>query len=137
MAKYPHRIFEMYEFRDEAIQELTPKTERNLAEATEPESWTFKYLAVSRPEDVTLVTFKEATEFGDAAVNELRDDLARLADMLEKNSKVLIDFTGVASFSAASVNAIALCKQRLRNKGSRIALCSLAPTVRESFFAAT
>jgi anti-anti-sigma regulatory factor len=137
MAKYPHRIFEMYEFRDEAIQALTPKTESNVTEANEQQSWTFKHLAVSRPAVVTLVTFKEATEFGDATMSDFRDDLTRLADMLEKNSQVLFDFTGVVLFSAAAVNALVQCKQRLRNRGSRLALCSLAPTVRESFFAAT
>ena len=42
MAKYRHRIFEMYEFRDEATRALTPKSARPATEATAPESWTFK-----------------------------------------------------------------------------------------------
>ena len=33
MAKYRHRIFEMYEFRDEAVRALTPKLARPVTEA--------------------------------------------------------------------------------------------------------
>ena len=62
--------------------------------------------------------------------------MAKLADMLDRDSKVLFDFAGVVLFGPASFNALVLFNKRLENKGSRIALCSLAPTVRESFLAA-
>jgi len=136
MAKYRHRIFEMYEFRDEATHALTPKSENTVTEGTAPESWTFRHLAVSRSAVVTHVKFKEETTFGDETVQTLREDLAKLAEMLDKDSKVLFDFAGVVLFGPASFNALVLFNKRLKNKGSRIALCSLAPTVRESFLAA-
>ena len=137
MAKYRHRIFEMYDFRDEATRALTPKSENTGTEGTAPESWTFRHLAVSRSGAVTHVTFKEATTFGDEIASELREDLVKLADMLVRDSKVLFDFVGVVLFGSASFNALVLFNKRLKIKGSRIALCCLVPTVRESFLAAT
>ena len=135
MAKLPHRIFEIYESREEAIQVLTPKSERTATDATAPESWEFRHLAVSRAAGVTHVEFKEAQDFGDETVPELRDDFAQLADQLGRDNKVLLDFTGVVLFGSAFINAMALFNKKLRVKGSRIALCCLAPGVRESFFA--
>ena len=135
MAKLPHRIFEIYESREEAIQVLTPKSERTATDATAPESWEFRHLAVSRSAGVTHVEFKEAQDFGDETVTELRDDFAQLADQLGRDNKVLLDFTGVVLFGSAFINAMALFNKKLRVKGSRIALCCLAPGVRESFFA--
>ena len=135
MAKLPHRIFEIYESREEAIQVLTPKSERTATDATAPESWEFRHLAVSRSAGVTHVEFKEAQDFGDETVAELRDDFAQLADQLGRDNKVLLDFTGVVLFGSAFINAMALFNKKLRVKGSRIALCCLAPGVRESFFA--
>ncbi len=53
MAKYHHRIFEMYEFRDEALRALTPRTNRAVSDAAVSESWTFTHLAVSNSASVT------------------------------------------------------------------------------------
>ena len=134
MAKYRHRIFEMYEFRDEATRALTPKSARPVTEATAPESWTFKHLTVSRSAGVAHVQFKSAQAFGEETVNDLRVDFSQLADRLVRDSKVLLDFVGVKSFCAASIDELILFNQKLRTKGSRIALCRLDPTVHQSFF---
>lgn len=134
MAKYRHRIFEMYEFRDESIRALTPKIARPVTEATAPESWSFKRLAVSLSGCVTHVEFKNSQASEDENVSDLREDFAQLADRLARDSKVLLDFAGVKSFCAASINTLVLFNQKLRNKGSRIVLCCLEPTARESFF---
>ncbi len=134
MAKYRHNVFEMYDFRDEAIDELTPKTVNPAAATTSPESWTFEHLAISRREGVTLIQFKDAQDLGPASLNSLRADFTQLAERLVRDSKVLFDFSHVNSICAASIEELALLKQKLRNKGSRIALCCLAPAARESFF---
>ena len=134
MAKYRHRIFEMYEFRDEATRALTPKSARPVTEATASESWTFKHLAVSRSASVAHVQFKRAQAFGEETANDLRVDFSQLADKLVRDSKVLLDFVGVKSFCAAAIDELILFKQKLRTKGSRIALCSLDRTVHQSFF---
>jgi len=136
MAKYRHQIFEMYEFRDEAISALTPKFARPATEATDPESWAFKHLVVSRSSCVTLVEFQPVQTFGEEAVNDLRDDFTQLADRLARDSKVLLDFAGVVSFIAASIDTLVLFKQKLQTKGSRLALCCLNPATRETFSAA-
>ena len=134
MAKYRHRIFELYEFRDEAMHALTPKSARPVPEATAPESWTFTHLTVSRSASVALVQFKSAQAFGKETVNELRVDFSQLAERLVRDSKVLLDFVGVKSFCDGSVDELILFNQKLRTKGSRIALCCLEPAVHESFF---
>lgn len=141
MAKYRHRIFEMYEFRDEAIHALTPKSEKSVTvvsthETSAPESCNLQHLAVSSPHNITLVQFTHTPNFGAETAAELRSDLAQLADKLGKDSKVLLDFTGVESFSSQCIDALALFNQKLRTKGSRIALCCLDVATRESFFAA-
>jgi len=134
MAKYRHRIFEMYEFRDETISALTPREEKAGTEATTPESWAFKHLVVSRSAGVTHVQFKESQTFGEETASQLSDDFAQLADKLGRDSKVLLDFTGVKSIGSASIDVLVLFNQTLQSKGSRIALCCLDPTTRESFF---
>ena len=124
----------MYEFRDEAARALTPKPARPVTEATAPESWTFRHLAVSHSASVTHVQFKRVQTFGAETVNDLRVDFSQLADKLVRDSKVLLDFVGVKSFCAAAIDELILFNQKLRIKGSRIALCSLDPTVHQSFF---
>ena len=154
MAKYRHRIFEMYEFRDEATRALTPKSARPVPEAPTPEapapeapapeapvreapapeSWAFKHLAVSRLASVTHVEFKRAQIFGEETVSDLRRDFTQLADRLARDSKVLLDFAGVMTFSSASIDELALFNRKLKTKGSRFALCCLDPAVHQSFF---
>ena len=136
MAKYRHRIFEMYDFLDEAIRALTPKWELPEPDAAPPESWTFRHLAVSRSTLLTHVKFREATTFENETINDLREDFDQLADRLKKDSKVLVDFEGVASFPPGAINVLAQFNDRLRTRGSRMVLCSLDPTTRDCFFAA-
>jgi anti-anti-sigma regulatory factor len=136
MAKYRHPIFEMYEFRDEAIHALMPMTTSTATEATAPESWTFKHLAVSRTASITLVEFKSTQVLEEETLSDLRADFEQLANNLIRDSKVLLDFTNVEQLCAASIKEIVLFNQKLRTKGSRIALCCLGPVARESFFAA-
>ena len=134
MAKIPHRIFEIYESRDEATRALTPKSEKTETESGAPDSWFFKHLTVSRSAGVTHVQFTEAKDFDEKTVAGLRDDFAQLATALGIDSKVLVDFTGVVLFDAAFIDALAVFGKKLRTKGSRIALCSLAPAARQFFF---
>ena len=135
MAKYRHRIFEMYEHRDEATAALIPKSARPVTDTTDPESWSFKYLAVSRSDSVTHVRFEGEHAFGKDTLNDLRDDLAELSDRLALDSRLLVDFADIEAFCVESINELALFNRQLRTKGSRIVLCCLDPAVRQSFFA--
>jgi hypothetical protein len=134
MAKIPHRIFEMYEFREEAIDTLTPRAAQPVTETAAPETWTMKHLAVSRSASVSLVEFNKGQDFGEEAEKELRQYLRQLPGSLIRDSKVLFDFTGVTSISSASIDALVHFKEMLRTRGSRIALCCLGPAARQSFF---
>lgn len=137
LAKYPHRIFEMYEDRDEAIGALTPQSVKpNELKANGPLASNFKHLAVSRWSFVTHVKFTGSMEFPQETEAELRDDFTQLADLLEIDSKVLLDFANVKSFSPACVDALVVFERRLRNRGSRTVLCCLGPETRASFFPA-
>lgn len=133
MAKIRHRVFEIYESFEEASREIAPKSEKTPTESSAPESWSFKHLNVSRSAGVTCVRFREASNLSEA-IAELRSDFAELAGKLGMDSKVLVDFSGVETFSAASIDALVEFSRKLRTKGSRIALCCLVPSARESFF---
>lgn len=137
MAKYRHRIFEMYEDRDEAFLALTPKSAAiDGTAAAFPLPKDFSHIAVSRIGVVTHVQFKGTMATADHPEVELREDLARLADVLKINSKVLLDFTDVESFSPSCMESLIIFERKLRNRGSRTVLCSLAPDTRACFFEA-
>jgi anti-anti-sigma regulatory factor len=134
MAKIRHRIFEIYESREEATRALTPKTEKAAVEASALDSWNFGHLAVSRSAGVTHVRFTGASEFTETTVLGLREDFAQLANKLGIDSKVLVDFTDVVLFDDAFIDALLSFRSTLRTKGSRIALCCLTPAARAFFF---
>ena len=134
MAKYRHKTFEMYESRQEAIRALAPRSDQPVTEAAAPETWTSEHLAVSCSAPVTHVEFKRAQIVGEETVSDFREDFAQLADRLDRDSKVLLDFAGVVSFSPAAINSLTQFNERLRTKGSRMVLCSLDPTARDCFF---
>ena len=87
MAKYPHRVFEMYDFRDEAIRALTPKADNPATEAIDSESWDFELLAASQAAGMTHVAFMQAQTVGDDAASDLRKDFAQLSNKLSIGSK--------------------------------------------------
>lgn len=124
----------MYELRAEAIDALTSKSAQAVSEATPPESWDFKNFAVLRSANTVHVQFRGGQDFDEAGATELRGEFTQIADRLVRDSKVLLDFAEVKSFSAASIAAIVQFNQKLKNKGSRIAICCLDPKVQESFF---
>ena len=124
----------MYEFRGEATRALKPESTRPVKESVPQEAWTFKHLAVSRSAGLTHVQFQNEQTFGEETVNELREDFSHLADKLVRDSKVLLDFVGVKSFSIASIDALILFNRKLRTKGSRVALCCLDADVHQAFF---
>jgi anti-anti-sigma factor len=125
----------MYELRDEAVAALTPSNPTVQDEEPEvPASRSFTHLKVSLKNHVTLVQFKGAEAFDQKTSLKLQADFKLLADKLSRDSKVLLDFSGVAAFSPASIGILAAFNQTLRNKGSRIALCCLEPDVHRTFF---
>ena len=134
MARILHRIFEIYESREEATRALMPKSKKTVTESSAPDSWTFEHLAVSRSAGVTRVQFTEASKFNEATLAGLREGFAQLADKLGRDSIVLVDFTGVVLFYAAFIDELVVFSRKPRTKGSRIALCCLGPTAREFFF---
>ena len=99
------------------------------------EACTFNYLAISCLEIVTQIKFKNVSTFGDENASDLSKEFTLLADRLVKNSKVLLDFSGVTSFNSSSINELMLFNLKLRTKGSRVVLCCLSPEVHQSFFA--
>ena len=135
MVKIRHRIFEIYETCEEATRVLSPKVQKTVRESTPLESWTFRHLGVSRFAGVTRVEFTDASDFNEATAAELREDFDQLAENLGADSKVLVDFRDVTLFDAAFIESLVVFSGKLRTKGSRIALCCLAPPVHESFFA--
>jgi hypothetical protein len=135
MAKYRHRTFEMFEFLDEAVSALTPRSTGSSVESVDPALWTFEYFETSRREGVTLITFKELTSGEDEEPSrKLPDELSLIARSLVNNSRVVMDFEGLPEFSAGSIEALTQFNKTLQTKGSRLALCNLEPAVHASFF---
>jgi anti-anti-sigma factor len=136
MAKDRHRIFEIYEMRDEAAWELMPKGNKAADGAAAVDTWSFQQLIVSRLAGIMEVRFKEADLATPEIVTQVQDELVQLADKLSGNSRVLIDFTGVQSFDSSGINALTQFNKRLLIRGSRMVLCCMDTNVRASFFAA-
>ncbi len=126
----------MYDFRDEAVSALKPKTASPAIQAKFSESWDFEFLDASQSASVTHVGFKKSQGFTDDTTSELRRDFAKLTDKLAIGSKVLLDFTGLNAFSTASIDTLVSFDKHLRHKGSRMVLCCLDSAVRDSFFPA-
>lgn len=137
MAKRPHRIFEMFDFRDEALRALASKSaDRALAAPTvvDEESWNFEHLSASLVEQVMVVKFRVPRAFEAEHVVELRQDFSQLANKVDAESKILLDFTGVKSIPDELVAMLTQFYQNLRHKGARLLLCCLGPETRDSFF---
>ena len=135
MAKDRHRIFEIYESRDEAGWELMPKAHKDVNDIAASETWSFKQLNVSHLAGIIQIQFKEADLSAPEIIAEVQDDFAQLADKLSGNSRVLIDFTGVQMFGSAGINALIMFNRRLKIRGSRMVLSCLDANVRATFFA--
>lgn len=134
MAKYRHRTFEMFDFRDEAVSALTPKSTRGTVESVDPGLWTFQHFATSRSDGVTLITFKESKSSAEETASKIRDELSLIARSLVNNSRVVMDFGGLPEISPDTIEALALFNRTLQSNGSHLALCNLDPDVRAAFF---
>ena len=135
MAKDRHRIFEIYETRDEAAWELMPKGNKVGQDVAPAETQSFKQITVSRLAGIIQIRFNEDTIEAQDIVTQVQDDLVQLADQLSGNSRVLIDFTGVQVFGTAGINALMAFNKKLHIRGSRMVLCCFEPNVRTIFFA--
>lgn len=134
MAKRLHRTFEIFDFRDEALRALTPKSVSPVTDSALPKSSTYNYLAISHLAAVTHVEFKRSQALGEETASDLSKDFAQLAANLAIDSKVLLDFSNIKSFCAANVDELVLLNKGLRHKGSRVVLCCLDSEAIEHFY---
>ena len=136
MAKYRHKLFEMYDFHNEARDALASKEVMSLPESTAWQDAKFSLLEISQEAGITVIKFQSPASAEPSMSPDYREDFATLAAVLSRNSKVIFDFTGVEKFGPASIDALGNLSHTLRNKGSRIVLCCLQPEVKEAFFPA-
>ncbi len=134
MAKYQHRTFEMFDFLQDATQALLSKSRRPTLTKTDVNLWSFRRLNVSQTDSVIHVTFKATDQDAAAALEDFVKDLNLMASSLDIDSQVVMDFEGLQAFCPESIAALAVFSRRLQSKGSRMTLCNLEPSVRESFF---
>ena len=134
MAKVRHRTFEMYELRDEAVTALTGNSARTAVEKVDPGLWTFQHFVTSRSDGITLVLLKETEGSAAEVSSKIRDELSLMVRSLDHNSRVVMDFEGVSTFSSESIEALTRFNQTLISKGSQLALCNLSPDVQAAFF---
>ncbi len=136
LAKYRHKLFELYEFRDEALEALTSKSSQP-AVAPAPsalDAAELDQVSISNAADVTVVNFKEPPDFTERNLAKLRTDFQKIAERLGGDSRVLLDFTGATAVGPPAIELLTAFNQKLRIKGSRMALCCLAPDVQRAFF---
>ncbi len=124
----------MFDFKDEAVSALTLRSSPPTSELEDPQLWAFKRLNASLSDGVIHVQFTASSLNGDEMRRELRGDFTNLADWVANNSRVLLDFEGVSDFDASCIEALTLLEQRLKSKGSRLALCSLGEAAQSEFF---
>lgn len=134
MAKYRHRTFEMFEYHEEAAAALTVKGRDSARVPGQADGESFDHLSVTTLENIVHVRFSSPDSNDSDESRQLRHDLARLAKCLQNDSRVILDFAGVATFSSASVAALETFYQRLKNKGSRLVLCNLEDDAKMSFY---
>ena len=135
MAKTRHRTFEIFEFLQEASEALASKSARVNTYALDPDLWRFRQFDTAiQTSGVVHVTFKQHADSKPETPSDLGKDLADLADLLTNGSRVLLDFEGVLAFDADAIAKLTEFNGKLQNKGSRVVLCNLEPTVRASFF---
>ena len=135
MAKYRHRTFEMFEFYDEAVATLNVRP-RKTPRVSILEANAFEHLSITQSENFVRIAFNQPGTEDDQSTCIFRDDFSRLADLLQNDSRVIIDFEGVKEFSAASLETLEHFYQRLTSKGSRLVLCNLEDTAKLRFFPA-
>ncbi len=134
MARIHHRVFEIYDQRDEAGLSLISKTGQQAHNAIDPGALQLQQLNASRESIVICLDFKQAPEGSRESIAEFKADLDHVADKLTPGSKVLVDFSKVETLPGACVDALAQFRSRIRPDGSRVVLCGLQPAVREVFF---
>ncbi len=134
MAKYRHRLFEMFDFHDEACDALSTKGDTGSMPPVVPwEDAKLSYLTVQYENGLTKVSFLPM----DASENDTRDyrnDIAVIASQVTRNNKLLFDFSGVHTFSDTAIAALGNLSNTLRHKGSRIVLCCLSDSAKACFF---
>ena len=134
MAKRRHRVFEMYDFQDEALQALVPKEASSETDTALPKALNCKHLTVSRTTSVTHVEFKGTQDFGEETVNDISKDFALLLANSDLDSRILLNFANVKSICAACIEVFIHFSKSLRHKGSRVVLCCLDVEARKCFF---
>ena len=133
MAKIRHRTFEIFDFVQEASDALASKSARVNTYALDPDLWRFRHLdAAIKPSGMAHVTFKQEKAESES-MSDLGKDLADLVELLTNGSRVLLDFEGVRAFDADAIRKLGEFNRKLQNKGSRVVLCNLEPTVQASF----
>ncbi len=95
---FRHRTFEMFDFLQEAKQSLVSKSRRPSLVKTNANLWTFLRLNVSQTDSVVHLTFKPIVQDPAIVLEELGKDLNLIANSLDIDSQVVLDFEGLKGF---------------------------------------
>lgn len=125
----------MFENRDEAIQHLTPNSAHSVPDASVLDASTYKTLLVAQLGCILHLSFVGSITDQTGELEDLSREFDHLASNVERGSRILLDFAGVESFDPSAIDTLVLLNKRLRNKGSRIVLCSVSRNAKKSFFA--
>ena len=82
--------------------------------------------------DVTIIHLRDGQYIDRLIGGELEQQLVSFCET-HHPSKLLIDFQGVQRFSSETINALLMTRERVKSDGGTLALCELAPNIREAF----
>jgi anti-anti-sigma factor len=92
----------------------------------------YAHLQISRQADILVLTFTDTELSGDDVVHGLRAEL--LAAVAEAGAaKVVLDLRNVQYLGSSIFRPFLSLKHRLEEKGGRMVLCGLGPTLMEVF----
>lgn len=134
MARHRHRVFEIYDDFIEAVQALAPRGNQVDDLSTELAALTLNHISASYEKGLAHVAFPKTKNLEFEQLAELRADLSSLTELLPRDCRIVVDFQGIESLDVRVIEVFVLWCKHLKNRGSRMVICQLAPSVYEAFF---
>ena len=89
-------------------------------------------LRIRSVEDVTVVRFQDASILDTRLIHDIAQELDQLIEM-EKNKKLLLDFTEVKFFSSSALGILVTLSKKMTEIEGELVICALAAELRKVF----
>jgi anti-sigma B factor antagonist len=82
--------------------------------------------------DVTVVSFTDSKILDEQKINQLSDELNRVADRCA-GGKLLLSFDGVTFMSSAVLGKLVSINRKCQENGTKLKMCQIAPDIMKVF----